>query len=167
MSSLGVHFALTESDVAKIKSIEDEQERLDYLTEEIEEQYLSGDKEFAAESDKAWDAIHRALSDGELTWDGGLYPLNHVVLGGELLYTDDDYVMSLKNPLQVQEISKAIENIDIGEFRERYLKIDPEDYENELSSDDFEYTWYWFQNVRQLFKRAADDHRFVLFTVDQ
>jgi hypothetical protein len=89
MSCLGVHFALTETEVAKLKSMRDEQDRLEYLTEEIEEQYLAGDKQFAAESDKSWDAMHRVMSDGKLTWDGGEYPLNHVVLAGELLYTDD------------------------------------------------------------------------------
>jgi len=35
------------------------------------------------ESDKAREAMHRALADGQLSWDGGTYPLNHVVLGGE------------------------------------------------------------------------------------
>ena len=68
--------------------------------------------------------MHRALSDGELTWDGGKYPCNHVVLGGELLYTDDDYIMSLKNPSQVRDISNAIEKIDIDDFRNKYFKID-------------------------------------------
>jgi hypothetical protein len=167
MSCLGVHFALTDSEVKKIKSMDDEQDRLEYLTEEIEEQYLEGDKEFAGESDKAWDAMHRALSDGELTWDGGKYPCNHVVLGGELLYTDDDYIMSLKNPSQVRDIFNAIEKIDIDDFRNKYFKIDPEDYGFELTEEDFEYTWDWFQNVRQLYKRAADNNRFVLFTADQ
>ena len=39
------------------------------------------------ESDKAWDAMHRTLSDGERTRDGSEYPLNDVVLGGEVLHT--------------------------------------------------------------------------------
>lgn len=42
------------------------QARLDLLREEIEEQYLSDDKKYAAESDKAWDAMHRTLTDGRL-----------------------------------------------------------------------------------------------------
>ena len=102
MSCLGVHFALTDEEVEKLKGMSDEQDRLEYLTEEIEEQYLEGNKKFAAESDKSWDAMHRVLADGELTWEGGEYPLNHTVLAGELLYTDDDYIMSLN------EINKYI-----------------------------------------------------------
>ena len=101
MSYLGVHFALSNEDVVNIRALSDEQERLSYLQEEIEERYLVEPVTYAAESDKAWDAMHRALTDGRLTWDGGTYPLNHVVLAGELLYTEDDYIMSLKSPAPV------------------------------------------------------------------
>ena len=167
MSCLGVHFALTDSEIKKLKSILDEQDRLDYLKEVLEEKYFDGEKKYAGESDKAWDAMHRTLSDGELTWDGGEYPLNHVVLAGELLYTGDDYIMSLKNPSQVKEIAKAIEKISEGDFRKKYFKINPEGYGFELTEDDFEYTWDWFQNVRKLYERAWLENRYVLFTADQ
>ena len=167
MSCLGVYFALTDLEINKIKSMYDDRDRLEYLTEEIEEQYLAGDTEFATEIDKAWDAMHRIFSNGELTWNGGAYPLNHVVLGGELLYTGDDYIMSLKKPSQVQDVYKAIEKIDIEYFRNNYYKINPENYGFELTEEDLKYTWDWFQNVRQLYKRAAENNRFVLFTADQ
>ena len=167
MSCLGVHFALTNSEVAKLKSMPGEQDRLEYLTEEIEVKYLDGDKQFAAESDKSWDAMHRVLSDSQLTWDGGDYPLNHVVLAGELLYTDDDYIMSLKTPSQVKDIANVIDHISVENFKSRYLNINSYDYGFELTDEDFEYTWEWFQNVRQLYKRAAANDRYVLFTADQ
>jgi hypothetical protein len=89
MSCLGVHFALTHEEVAVLRSIASEEDRLQHLQEVIEEEYLaaeSAEKPFA-ESDKAWDAMHRVLTDGHLTWDGGIYPLNHAVLAGDLLYT--------------------------------------------------------------------------------
>ena len=41
MSYLGVHFALTDSEVAQLKSIFDEQDRIEYITEEILEQNIS------------------------------------------------------------------------------------------------------------------------------
>ncbi len=167
MSCLGVHFALNESEVKTIISMDDEQDRLEFVTEVIEEQYLEDDKKFAAESDKAWDAMHRVLADGELTWDGGNYPLNHVVLAGDLLYTDDDYIMSLKSPDQVKDINKALIEISESEFRKKYFSINPESYGMELTDEDFEYTWDWFQNVRQLYNRAAENNRYVLFTADQ
>lgn len=167
MSCRGVHFALTEDDVAAIRMLEDEQQRLTYLQEEVEEKYCADPMTYAAESDKAWDAMHRALADGELTWDGGDYPLNHAVLAGELLYTQSDYIMSLKTPQQVRDVAAGLAGLSEGDFRKRYNAIDSTNYGQDLTDEDFDYTWDWFQNVRQLFQRAASEGRYVLFTADQ
>jgi hypothetical protein len=166
MSCLGVHFALTEKEVEHLRSFDDEQERLSHLQEVIEDSYISEESLFAAESDKSWD-VHRTLADGEMSWDGGDYPLNHAVLAGELLYTDSDYIMSLKTPQQVRDIAAALPAVTEAEFRRRYFAIDPESYGMPLSEEDFEYTWDWFQGVRDLYTRAAQEGRFVLFTADQ
>jgi hypothetical protein len=85
MSCLGVHFALTENEAGHLRSLDNDQARLNHLQEVIEQTYFDEYPELKAESDKAWDAMHRTLADGQLTWDGGEYPLNHVVLAGELL----------------------------------------------------------------------------------
>ena len=167
MGCLGVHFALTEKEVEHLRSLEDEEERVSHLQEEIEERYLGGDKRFAAESDKSWDAMHRTLADGELTWDGGEYPLNHAVLAGELLYTDSDYIMSLKDPGQVREIASALTDITEDEFRRRYFAINGDSYGFPLSEEDFRCTWKWFQGVRTLYTRASKEGRYILFTADQ
>ena len=169
MSCLGVHFALSNEDVAILKSFESEDERLEHLQEVIEEEYMSGDDSDAmyAESDKAWDAMHRVLADGHLSWDGGTYPLNHTVLAGELLYMGPDYIMSLKSAEQVKDITTALAGIDLDAFSERYRKIDSEDYGFPLTDEDLEYTWEWFQSVRDLYARAAYNDRAVLFTADQ
>ena len=82
-----------------------------------------------------------------LTWDGGEYPLNHVVLAGELLYTEPDYIMSLKSPAQVRDIAAALPAISEDHFRVRYFAIDPESYDGPLSEEDFGYTWEWFQTA--------------------
>jgi hypothetical protein len=166
MGGLGVHFALPEEEVNKLRSLLDEEERLDFM-EVIEEKYFNDYPNFKAESDKAWDAMHRVLADGELTWDGGDYPLNHVVLAGELLYSQDDYIISLKSPSQVKDINEALQHLDEEEFRKRYYAIDPESYGFPLSEEDFGYTWEWFQSVRELYKIAAKEGRYVLFTADQ
>jgi hypothetical protein len=166
MSCLGVHFALTADDVAALRAMDDESERLDHVQEVIEERYLE-EETFAAQSDKSWDAMHRALADGRLGWEGGTYPLNHAVLGGELLYTEDDYIMSLKSPEQVKQISAALDALDAAAFRLRYDAIDVEDYGQPLTDEDFSYTWEWFQGVRDLYRRAAAGDRYMLFTADQ
>ena len=141
--------------------------RLEFLREHIEERYFEGSRQYVAESDKAWDAMHRALADGVLTWDGGEYPLNHAVLAGKLLYTRSDYIMSLKEPHQVSDVAKALEAITKSQFRDRYNRIDEESYGFPLSDEDFEYTWEWFEGVRELYRCAAAEGRYVLFSADQ
>jgi hypothetical protein len=167
MSCLGVHFALTEKEVAHLRSLADEQARLEHLQEVIEPAYLEQQSDFAAESDKSWDAMHRTLADGQLTWTDGDYPLKHTVLAGELLYTDPDYIMSLKSPQQVRDIAAALLTITEADFRRRYFAIDAKSYGCPLTEEDLRYTWDWFQGVRELYARAAKEGRFVLFTADQ
>ena len=167
MGCLGVHFALTEREVARLRSLKDEDARLEHLQEEIEEQYLGEEKQFTAESDKSWDAMHRALTDGQLTWDGGTYPLKHTVLAGESLYTGSDYIMSLKTPQQVRDVAVALPSITEEDFRKRYFAIDAKGYGFPLSDDDFNYTWDNFQGLREFYTRATQAGRFVLFTADQ
>ncbi len=167
MSHLGVHFALTNEEAEKLLEMDEEDDCLEYLQEVLEELYFGEFPNWKAESDKAWDAMHRTLADGYLTWKGGAYPLNHVVLAGELLYTEGDYIMSLKDPSEVRDIAAALSDITEDEFRRRYFQIDANDYGFPLSEEDFAYTWEWFDGVRDLYTRAAKEGRYVLFTADQ
>lgn len=167
MSCLGVHFALTKEDVAVLRSLSDENERLAHIQNDIEPRYFETHPEFKAESDKAWDAMHRALSDGQLTWEDGKYPLNHTILAGERLYTQADYIVSLKTPQQVRDIAAALSKLTEQDFRQRYFAIDQDSYDDELSDGDFQYTWDWFKEVRDLYARAAQMGRYVIFTADQ
>lgn len=167
MSCLGVHFALSTADVSRLLSRSSDAERLEFLQEELEVRYFEEPQTYLAESDKAWDAMHRALTDGLLNHNGGEYPLNHVVLGGQLIYGRDDYIMSLKTPAQVKEIAAAISRYTEEQFRALYDSIDPDRYGVALSDEDFSYTWEWFQVVRQLYQVAASEDRYVLFSADQ
>lgn len=167
MSCLGLHLALTEVEVATLKSISDSGERLDYLHEALEAKYLVEPMTYVAESDKAWDAMHRAFSDGLLSYEGGEFPLNHVVLGGERLHDSEDYLVSLKTPEQVKAISSALAALNETAFRSRYDSIDPQRYDGDIGEDDFQYTWSWLQEVRRLYLTAASEGRYVLFSADQ
>ena len=75
--------------------------------------------------------------------------------------------MSLKTPEQVRGIAAALSGITEADFRRRYDAIDARSYGCPLSDEDFRYTWDWFQGVRELYTRAAQTGRFVLFTADQ
>ncbi len=167
MSCLGVLFSLDRETVSKIKSFESDEERLDFLQGDIEENMMSNEPERFAEFDKSWDALHRSLTDGKLEWDNGSFPLNYVILGGEVIYHEDDYIMSLKTPEQVEEIAEAIMAITEEDLRKGYYRIDKEDYGFDLTDEDFEYTWTWFQDSLDFWKKAASEKRYVLFTADQ
>jgi hypothetical protein len=41
-------------------------------------------------------------------------------------------------------------------FQHQYFAIDREDYGFQVSEEDYQYTWLWFQSVRDLYYRAAD-----------
>ena len=144
-----------------------ESDRPNFIGNVIEEKYLNECPEFAAESDKAWDAIHRLLTDGEMSWNGGTFPLNHTILGGQLLYSEDDYIISLKDARQVREIAKALSEFKEESFRKLYFTDRPDSVEFQRNEQDFHYTWEWFQEVRRLFMKASDEGRAVIFTVDQ
>lgn len=167
MGCLGVHYALTEGEVNLLKSKPSDDARLEYLQETIEEEYFSAHREWLAETDKAWDAIHRTLTDGQFGWDNGAFPFSHVIMGGEELYELDDYIMSLKTPWEVKQIVEGLRTTTEVDFRERYFRIDPEDYGFSVNEEDFEYTWTWFNSMRDLYYRAADANRYVLFTASQ
>ena len=167
MGCLGVHFALDEDDVHGLRAQPSDSARLDYLQEEIEERYFDEHRQWLAESDRAWDAIHRTLTDGTIGRENGAFPLSHVILGGEILYKLDDYIMTLKTPGEVQEIAKALPRVSEDHFRQDYFRIDPDNYGFPVNQEDYEYTWSWFQRVRDLYDRAAKANRYVLFTASQ
>ena len=164
MACLGVHFSLSDADLATLTDLDSDEARLTFVREVLEERDLGGPD--AAESDKAWDAMHRLLTDGELTLEGGEYPLSHVVLGGQSLYDGEDFLMTLKTASEVRDISRVLRDLSETEFRTRYGQLAP-DYDGETGEDDLRYTWEWFQGVRELYFRAAEAGRSVIFTADQ
>jgi len=161
----GVHFSLDADQVAGLRAIAAD-ERVEYIQETFEEKLWSADASRAEETDKAWDAIHRSLTDGSLDWDNGSFPLNHVILGGEAI-CEGEYIVRLKAPEQVEVIAVTLPTVTKELLRQGYDAIDPSDYGMPLSEDDFEYTWNWFQGLIEFYRRAAAAGFSVIFTVDQ
>src|SRR5215475_6188702 len=161
MGCLGMHFSLDEQIVNKLRSYKRESARLNYVQEKLEEDFWEGRPEWGCETDKAWDAIHRTLTDGDLAWRNGQYPLNHVILGGELLYTKPDYILSLKTPKEVQDAAIGLKCLTKKQFREKYFDIDPEKYRSQVDDQDFDYTWSWFESLRKFWYQAAKDNRYI------
>ena len=163
MSARGVHFAITPSQEKALLAAISDSKRIK-LVEEIEEIW---EEPFVCETDKAWDAIHRCLTDGTLLYVSGEYPLNHVVCGGRQLYRRRDFTISYVSPLQVREVVEALPKITKAWMHQRYNKLDPKEYnEVEMGDEDFDYTWQCFLELRRFYKKAASAKRAVIFTAD-
>jgi hypothetical protein len=161
MTGRGIHFALTNAQVQAVLGVANDDELM-LVIESIEEEW---NEKYLAESDKAWDAIHRCLTDGCLLYKSGQYPLNHCICGGEQLYGAENYIISFVSAAQVKDVASALRKITDLWLRERYFAIPQDDY-GILSNNDFEYTWEWFQEVKQLYEKASAEDRAVIFTVD-
>jgi hypothetical protein len=134
------------------------------LIGEIEEAW---EVPFVVESDKAWDAIHRCLTDGSLLYVSGEYPLNLCICGGRQLHRRPGYTASFISAPQVKDVAAALDKVMKRWMRKRYFLIDPEEYDEvELGEEDFSYTWENFLHVRRFYRKAAEAGRAVIFTVD-
>lgn len=166
MACRGVLFSIDSPTAETLCSMDDDDELVDYIHEVIEEPYFEQHPEWVAETDKSWDFMHRALTDGEFGRDNGTYPLNHLILGGQSLFSGDDYIITLKTPQQVADVAVLLPTITEDVFRECFRRIPASDLEHSFQND-FEYTWDWFTGVREFWLRASSDGRFVIFMVDQ
>jgi Domain of unknown function (DUF1877) len=164
MACRGVHFALNDDELKSILDAPNDQAILSLVQDEVEERW---DEEWLYQADKAWDAIHRCLSDGTLALDRGDYPLKLVILGGRQLYSQDDFIISFSTPEEVRDIAASLPKIGRSELKARYDAIDPDSYGGTKSPADWEYTWENFARLVPFFQKAAAADRAVIFTVDQ
>ena len=164
MACRGVHFAITQGDADRLLRATSDESVLEIVQEDIEQRWDEG---WLYESDKAWDAIHRCLTDGSLDQDGGTYPLKLAILGGKQLHAGDHYIISLVTPGEVRDVASQLSKIDMNWLRQQYNAIDPEQYGMPKSEDDWQYTWDYYAGLPEFFSRAARADRYVIFTVDQ
>lgn len=168
MSALGVLFAVGGDVIEQLRGMPLE-ERPVYISEELEDLYFEDYPECTYELDKSWDAMHRALSDGTLSFDG-TDPLSLAILGGEKLYFDDshdDYIITAKTPEQVGEIAEALSALTDEQFTERYNAISDDGYNDLKSPEDLEYTLEYLRDSIPFWRNAAKQGLWVLFTADQ
>lgn len=181
MVARGVHFAITAEQRAGLESQTDDQERVYFVQEKIEEPW---DRNHLQETDKAWDAIHRSLSEWPantphfypvtpehgayaLPEDHGSYPLKLAVLGGKRLQeSEDSYFIRLIEPSEVVNLVPALKAIAKDDLRTRYFRHCKGAWP-EYGEEDFEYTWEYFELLRDFFEKMAGNGRTVIFTVDQ
>lgn len=160
MPNLGVFFAIEEKEVLRLESAPDDELR--GIIEEIEAQW---DEDWLFETDKAWYAIHSALTAVSLDRGDGDDALDAAILGGIDLHEADDYYVILKTPAQCAAIAKALSTIGEAEFRAGFNKIDSSDYSFPLTNEDSDYTWGWFEGLADYYTKVAQSGRSVIFTL--
>lgn len=181
MGCLGVHIALTDEQRTNFLKLKSDDDRIFYLIEDVEEAW---DETYFLETDKAWDAIHRCLSDFPpdtpmfyheegsklafaLPEDHGTYPLKVCVLGGKKLMDDEhNYFMRLIEPDQVIDAANALGKVDKEWLSEKYW-VHCRGAWPEYGEEDLKYTWAYFEDMRDYFRRMAGNGRAVLFTASQ
>jgi len=160
--SLGVHFALGTEDEARLLAAAGDDDAVLDVVEDIE---MGSRDSTSCDMDKAWDAIHRCLTDGRLEYLNGTYPLRAAVLGGRQLIEDEDYTVSYVNADQVRDVAAALEGVDEEWLRSRYATLDLAEYGPEHGEEDFGYTWDYLQDLQEFYAEAAKAGRAVIFTV--
>ncbi len=163
MSCRGVHFAITTDDLIQLRCGGSDDGVL-AVVQAIEERWEK-DAGFVCETDKAWDAIHRCLTDGTLKFRGGSEPLRLCILGGEKIYHGDDYIISLVRHDQLRLLADALASVTPQFIGEHYWTM-PDEY-GQKSNEDCQYTWDWFSDLPAFFDRAEKAGRHVIFTADQ
>lgn len=161
MPCRGVFFAITDKQAVGLVTAKNDAAALE-LIQKIE---AAWDEDNLAECDKAWDAMHRLLTDGQLKPGNGPEPFCHCVIGPHQLHKGGDHILSIVSPIKVKEIAQALSKINKHWFDDRYQRIVPSNYAPEYGEQDCEYTWEWFESVRSLYKKAAKDDRWVVFSV--
>ena len=162
MAGLGVHLAIGEEVVSRLLAAEDDADVIS-IVGQVEECL---DPRYLFSTDRAWDALHRCLTNGTLALDGGSFPLSHVVLGGVQLCEDDGHLVSLVRPDQVPAVADALTPIDRQWLRTRYNSFDFPGYRRVRGDEDFEYTWGSLGGLADFFHAAAQDRRAVIFMVE-
>ncbi|RKE23272.1 YfbM family protein [Streptomyces sp. TLI_171] len=163
MACRGVLFALAEADSGRLLAAEADEE-VPALVEAVEEAW---DVDRLYELDKAWDALHRCLTDGRLLYENGEFPLSHAILGGEPLPAGEDYLVCFVDAAQVRAVAEALRGLDEDWLRARYAELEFEDYQGVRGPDDLAYTAAFLPGLREFYGRAAAEGRAVVFTVDQ
>jgi Domain of unknown function (DUF1877) len=173
MACRGWYTALLPQEASTLLECGDVDRRVEF----IDSLYVSAEADKRLQSvDKSWDAMHRCLCDGWLDHEHGEEARRACVIGGRQLSDRADWIISYVEPVLVKCVADAIGDITRSWFQLQYSEfgrnppgpranryfvelVDPE--------ADFEYTWEYFEQVREFYKRAAKRRLATVFIVDQ
>lgn len=161
MSRLGMLYALTEDEVTKLRSVPEE-ERYDYMLEEIEESLFGTLR--SCELDKAWEGIQYCLGGGRWNEDNRV-PTN-IVFGGEILEESDDDIITLKSVNDVKEIVAYLRCNNLQEIiQKNFRNINDENFRYK-DDDGLDHALGWSEDILPFYENALKENCQVIFTVD-
>jgi hypothetical protein len=184
MSGRGLHIALTDSELAQLEAMSDD-EIPDFVSNELEEAKFGTPD--ACETDKSWSYIHAALNgtdpDGALELapakQSGLVsrlfspkPLPDVgaakfaIIGTRQLVDSDDYFVGLVPASEVEVVSACLGLIPESHFRDRVKAVHKQFQATGNAEDACEYALGWLPGLVEFFNAAAKAKKNVIFTVD-
>lgn len=169
MAGRGALFAITAEQREKLLAAPDDEAKIEYVQEEIEEAW---DEAHLCETDKAWHEIHLALRRQDRSEEGTQLPdpkgdpAALAICGSrQVLEDSEDYMIGLVEPEEVPRIAAALAAIDQSAFAALY-DAHCRDVEPEYDDDGLEYSWHYFQALRDFYKAQAGNGRTVIFSVD-
>ncbi len=116
----------------------------------------------------AWEILHRLLSDGTTSPDGGEYPQNQGVLGGRQLTREDSPGrILLKRPDTVQHIAGALGAVSAASWEQDVAeKLNPWPQNGSPDEQDRSELWQLFEATRNFYRLAAELQCAVAFIVE-
>jgi hypothetical protein len=166
MSKRGNFYAITPDEAERLLSLVGNEadlakEALELYTFERQRAH------FITPVDKTWDPIHRCLCDGTLRNLGaGKTLLSCCVLGARHLPAGTEMIICFVAAEQVPQISEALQAVEIPWFISKFTSLSTHGYTGAINNEELEFAWESFTNIRNLYERAANANRAIVFVAD-
>ena len=162
----GTYFVLTRNDAKELFASNGDEAVWQFVEKtRVSPQHRKA--ELVLDCGTAWDPIHRILTDGTLSHEAGEFPCDHCVLGGRQMHQCAEFDVIMVRPDIVSLVALDLQHIRSGEFIEKFMALDPDQYGQTPTERIADSTWSMFKLIRQLFEAASDEHAAVLFAVQR
>jgi Domain of unknown function (DUF1877) len=158
----GYHFALSRDNAKKVFAVTDPKGFLT-LFDEFKNSKDMQKNDQILENKRTWDAIHRALTEGELDPQGGEMPLNHVILGGKPVNAGEDYFAAVVRPDLTPFLSEALHDMKESDFRQKYFALQNTSYSQPINEKEYALVWHQVQEIRSFLEFCSEERFAILF----
>lgn len=112
---------------------------------------------------KAWDAIHRLLTEGTLEPNGGDFPLNTAILGGKPIHKGTDFAAVVVRPDMTPFVAEALAEVTQEDFQKKFGDLPGHGYNQGTTSKDFDEVWRVTRLLKDFYEFCAAERLAVLF----